>query len=107
MFIVNRDNRNFERHDTLSLADAEDIRESRGERVVVVNISMGGLSFCSSSRFTPGDEVIFHFLPVPFQVYGVVKRVKQNFETFIHGVEFENLSFMNRIKLNRLVIAEV
>lgn len=88
----------------LNVVDSKDNRKEA--RAAVVNMSPGGAAFESSIKFPRGRKVILRFTIDDKKAYvvdGVVKRVEQKTGSYIHGVKFKNLNFIEKIKLRLFI----
>lgn len=77
-------------------------------RAVVVDISIGGSAFeCMAVKFKKGKKVELRFVFSEKKVYvfgGTVKRVNEKEKgVFLHGVQFENIGLIDRVKLFILI----
>lgn len=95
--------RKQKRFKTLTLVDILGANSKVKDRAAVMDISMAGLAFESNTMFSEGDEVLFNFFPLALNVMGIVKRVERSIGVYFHGVEFENISFNNKIVLSKLI----
>lgn len=106
--MVFKEKRKSKRFKTLNLADVN-YRSASGntgrgrDRGVVIDISMGGLTYASTRMFSHGDYVVFNFPPGDLRVSGTITRVKQDDSHYLHGVEFKWVSYLNKIRLSSMM----
>ncbi|MFC2091893.1 PilZ domain-containing protein [Elusimicrobiota bacterium] len=94
--------RKYNRYYALAFADViSNPKSKKVANVAITNVSMGGLSFLSDVMFFPGETVIFYFSALAIKVAGTIKRVVRSKESFSHGVQFENVTFLNKLILDK------
>lgn len=73
------------------------------DRAAVINISSGGLAFESKTMFSPGDFVLFNFSSLTLNLSGTIKRVKRRVGSYLHVMEFSNISYFDKTMLSKLI----
>jgi hypothetical protein len=99
--------RRFKRSRTLVLLNVDSTSSlHKSSRAAVIDIGVGGVAFESSTEFPVNDDVIIRFILPGHNVFvfeGVVKRVENTTGVYVHGVEFKNINFFDKIRLKKLI----
>lgn len=92
------------RIDTHMMTDIRprDSRLSR-ERVEVINISLGGLAFLSSKKFSKGKTIVVKFIDSDYDGLGVIRRSELRGSQYLHAIEFKNISYINTKRRFKLI----
>ena len=75
-------------------------------RAAVVDISLGGAAFESTIEFAEGDQVFLRFTLPKEKIYvikGVIRRTSSKMGASIYGVQFDEMGFMKKFQLKRLI----
>ncbi|MBN2407744.1 MAG: PilZ domain-containing protein [Elusimicrobia bacterium] len=98
------DRRKYKRYQALALADISSSRNIvKKDRVSIMDISIGGLSFESSIMFHPGDDIYCNFFPLIMKLKAKVNRVINKKDMYLHGAEFKIESFVDKVTLRNLI----
>lgn len=96
--------RKHKRFRTFSLIEVSHSREVEvKKKEKVIDISMGGLGFMSSNKYSMGETVIFNFAGETYSLFGVIRRIQTEDSCNYYGVEFEDIHCNYKINLSGLI----